>query len=152
MFRHILFISDLYNMLRSCGYPLSFIRRAMRHKIPRGHWQRENLTPEVPSEDQSRQWTTMANPSLHQRYLRDTSPTPHGCFLFTMTLKTWNRKKHLHPANHRTAPFEVLHFKKPISAIYIFVGTITAFPEVLYVVLETLETIQFNSVTRCMTK
>ncbi len=26
--------------------------------------------------DQSRQWTTMGNPSLHQRYLRDTSPTP----------------------------------------------------------------------------
>ncbi len=46
--------SYLFNMFRSCGYRLSFIRRAMRHKIPRGHGQRENLTPEVPSEDQ---WT-----------------------------------------------------------------------------------------------
>ncbi len=39
-------------MFRSCGYPLSFIRRAIRCKIPRDHGKRENLTPEVPSEDQ----------------------------------------------------------------------------------------------------
>ncbi len=32
--------SYLFNMFRSCGYPLSFIRRAMRRKIPRGHGQR----------------------------------------------------------------------------------------------------------------
>ncbi len=41
-----------FNMFRNCGYPLSFIGRAMRRKIPRGHGQTENLTPEVPSEDQ----------------------------------------------------------------------------------------------------
>ncbi len=58
--------SYLFNMFRSCGYPLSFIRRAMRRKIPRGHGQRENLTPKGTvggPEDQSRQWTTMGNPT-----------------------------------------------------------------------------------------
>ncbi len=44
--------SYLLNMFRNCGYPLSFIRRSMRRKIPRGHGQRGNLTPQVPSEDQ----------------------------------------------------------------------------------------------------
>ncbi len=44
--------SYLLNMFRNCGYPLPFIRLSMRRKIPRGHGQRGNLTPEVPSEDQ----------------------------------------------------------------------------------------------------
>ncbi len=50
--------SYLLSMFRNCGFPPSFIRRAMRRKIPRGHGQRENLTPEVPSEDQ---WTNQDN-------------------------------------------------------------------------------------------
>ncbi len=45
--------SYLLNMFRNCGYPLSFIRRSVRCQIPRGHGQRENVTPEVPSKDQS---------------------------------------------------------------------------------------------------
>ncbi len=44
--------SYLLNMFRNCRYPLSFGRRSMRRNIPRGHGQRGNLTPEVPSEDQ----------------------------------------------------------------------------------------------------
>ncbi len=36
--------SNLLNMFRKCGYPLSFIRRSMRRKIPRGPRQKENLT------------------------------------------------------------------------------------------------------------
>ncbi len=70
--------SYLLNMFRNCGYPLSFIRHSMRRRIPRGHGQRESLTPEVPSEDQRTspdsepRWATLT----YQRYLRDTSPAP----------------------------------------------------------------------------
>ncbi len=52
-------------LFRGCGYPLSFIRRAMRRKIPRDHGQRENLTPEVLSEyhrtnqDSEPRWATL---------------------------------------------------------------------------------------------
>ncbi len=42
----------LLSVFRNCGYPLPFIRRSMRRKILRGHGQRENSTPEAPSEDQ----------------------------------------------------------------------------------------------------
>ncbi len=42
----------LLNMFRNCGYPVSFIGRSMRRKIPLNHGQRENSTPEAPSDDQ----------------------------------------------------------------------------------------------------
>ncbi len=63
----------LLNMFRNCGYPPPFIRRSMRPQTE------GKLNPRSAAEgplDQPGQPTAMSNSSLHQRHLRDTSPTP----------------------------------------------------------------------------